>query len=192
MGSNPPIRTDRVGLLLDQLTDAVQLSRARIDGITADELAWEPHDDMWSIRPRSAATSPDAYGPGDLVLDRDESLDPFIGGSFTTAVWRIGHLASSYAGRWEWTFGDRTEPPDQIVDFTPDGSLVERLWDEIDRWVAAVDALNDEQLDQVGFSQYPDGMDRHLPFITIVRWMNRETIHHLAEVALLRDLYERR
>ncbi len=32
-------------------------------------------------------------------------------------------------------------------------------------------------------------MDRDLPLIAIVRWMNRETIHHLAEVALLRDLY---
>ncbi len=190
MSSDPPIRTDRVGLLLDQLTDAVQLSRARIADITTDELTWEPHDEMWSIRPRWAATSPDAYGPGDLVLDRDESLDPFTGGPLTTAVWRIGHLASSYAGRWEWTFGGHTEPPDQIVDFTLDASLVERLWNEIDRWVAAVDVLHDDHLDQVGFSQYPDGMDRHLPFITIVRWMNRETIHHLAEVALLRDLYE--
>ncbi len=190
--SHIPVRTDRIGLLLDQLTDSVALSRARIDGITDSELTWEPHPGMWSIRARGAATSPDAYGPGAHVLDRDNSLDPFCGGPLTTAAWRIGHLVSAYAGRWEWTFGDRTTPPDDLVDFTADGALVQRLWDEIDCWVAAIEALCDEQLDQVGYSQYPDGMDPDLPFITIVRWMNRETIHHLAEVALLRDLYRGR
>jgi hypothetical protein len=187
--TTPPVRTDRVGLLLDQLTDAVMLSRARIDGITTDELTWEPRPDMWSVRQRDQATSPHAYGPGHHVLDRDDDLDPFAGGPLTTAGWRIGHLVSAYAGRWEWTFGQRSTPPDELVDFHPDTTLVDRLWNEIDRWATAIEHLDDEHLDEVGYSQYPDGMDRHLPFITIVRWMNRETIHHLAEVALLRDLY---
>jgi hypothetical protein len=185
----PPLRTDRIGLLLDQLGDAVTLSRARIDGISDAELCWEPHVEAWSIRPRGHAASPDAYGPGDQVLDRDHGLDPFAGGPLTTAAWRIGHLVSSFAGRWEWTFGQRQTPPDDLVDFRPDTSLVDRLWTEIDRWTNAIELLEDEHLDEVGYGQYPDGMDRHLPFITIVRWMNRETIHHLAEVALLRDLY---
>lgn len=190
--SAPPLRTDRIGLLLDQLTDGVMLSRARIDGISAEELGWEPRPHMWSIRPRDQATSPHAFGPGDLVLDRDDRLDPFVDGPLTTAAWRIGHLVSTYAGRWEWTFGPRTTPPDELVEFTLDATLVDRLWAEIDRWAAAIEDLEDAQLDQIGFGQYPDGMDRELPFITIVRWMNRETIHHLAEVALLRDLYTSR
>jgi hypothetical protein len=96
---------------------------------------------------------------------------------------------SAYAGRWEWTFGDRSTPPDDLVDFHADTTLVDRLWDEIDRWAMAIEDLGDDALDRVGYSQYPDGMDTELPFITIVRWMNRETIHHLAEVALLRDLH---
>jgi hypothetical protein len=187
----PPIRTDRVGLLLDQLTDAVALSRIRIDGITDDELAWEPHPDIWSIRPRDKAVSPDAFGPGALVLDRDDGLDPFAAGPLTTAGWRFGHLVSMFAGRWEWSFGDHSTPPDELVDFVVDTRLVERLWDEITRWGESVETLDQAALDQIGFSQYPDGMDARLPFITIVRWMNRETIHHLAEIALLRDLYRR-
>ena len=36
---------------------------------------------------------------------------------------------------------------------------------------------------------YPYGLDPEIPFIGIIRWTNRELIHHLAEVALLRDLY---
>ena len=188
----PPLRTDRIGLLLDQLTDAVQLSRARIDGITSDELTWEPHPDMWSIRPREEATSPDAYGPGAYVLDFQRGQNPFAGGPLTTAAWRIGHLASAFAGRHHWTFGARSTPPGDLVDFTADTSMVDRLWNEIDSWVADIETLDDDQLDEVGLSRYPDGLDEQLPFIAIVRWQNREAIHHLAEVALLRDLYERR
>ena len=40
-----------------------------------------------------------------------------------------------------------------------------------------------------GYGAYPYGLDPQLPFIGVVRWTNRELIHHLAEVALLRDLY---
>jgi hypothetical protein len=75
------------------------------------------------------------------------------------------------------------------VAFQPDITMLERLWAEIDRWTTAVADLNDDQLDEIGFGQYPEGLDPYLPFIAIVRWMNRETIHHLAEVAVLRDLY---
>ena len=52
--------------------------------------------------------------------------------------------------------------------------------------------MTDEQLDVPGFGQFPYGLDPQLPFISIVWWMNREFIHHSAEIALLRDLYLRK
>ena len=49
-----------------------------------------------------------------------------------------------------------------------------------------------EQLDTVGFSQYPYGSDPDDPFITVLSGANLEFIHHMAEIALLRDLWRAR
>jgi hypothetical protein len=62
----------------------------------------------------------------------------------------------------------------------------------VDRWIASCETLTDEQLDPPGFGANPYGMDPQIRFIG-VRWRtNREFINHMAEVALLRDLYPRR
>jgi hypothetical protein len=52
--------------------------------------------------------------------DHDTSINPFAAGPLTTIAWRIGHLTSGFAGRWEWTFGGRTIDPKLMVDFSPD------------------------------------------------------------------------
>ena len=187
------IRTDRVGLLVEQLTESAMFSRERLDGMTDEEFCWEPASSMWSIRPRNDAITPAAFGPGEFVMDFDPSGDPFAPGPLSTIAWRIGHLLSGFAGRYEWTFGSRSIDPKLVVEFSTNAEdMMSRLWAEIDRWVAAVEQLTDEQLDMVGFGQYPQGLDPELPFIGIVRWVNREEIHHLAEAALLRDLYRTR
>ncbi|HEY0521092.1 MAG TPA: DinB family protein [Ilumatobacteraceae bacterium] len=184
------IRTDRVGVLVDQLTDSKDFSADRLAGLTRDEYLWEPHRGMWSIRQRGEAKTPDAYGPGDWVLDHDTSISPFDAGPLTTIAWRIGHVASGLAGRWEYTFGQRTADPKSLVDFGPDpDEALACLWSSTDRWAASIETMTDEQLDVPGFGTYPYGLDAEIPFIGIVRWVNREFIHHLAEVALLRDLY---
>ena len=147
---------------------------------------------MWSVRRRGEAATPDAYGPGEWVLDHDRSINPFAAGPLTTIAWRLGHLTSGFAGRWEWTFGSRTIEPKLMVEFSPDpGAAMEALWEWVDRWAASLETLTDDQLDIPGYGAYPYGLDPQIPFIGIIRWTNRELIHHLAEVALLRDLYAR-
>jgi hypothetical protein len=80
-----------------------------------------------------------------------------------------------------------------LVDFTPSATLaLERLWPLVGRWRDSVAAMTDEQLDKPGFGQYPWGLDPEIPFAGIVWWTNRELIHHLAECALLRDLWRAR
>jgi hypothetical protein len=111
----------------------------------------------------------------------------------TTIAWRLGHLHSGFAGRWEWTFGERRRQPDLLVDFTPSASLaMERFWVEVDRWHFSVAAMTPEQLDTPGFGQYPDGSDPDEPFATVLVDQNLEFIHHMAEIALLRDLWRAR
>ncbi len=184
------IRTDRVGLLVEQLTESAMFSRERLAGMTDEEFCWESAAGMWSIRQRADAKTPNAFGSGEYVMDFDRSGDPFAPGPLTTIAWRVGHLLSGFAGRYEWTFGSRSVDPKEVVEFSTNAEeMISRLFSEIDRWVAAIEAMTDVQLDMVGFGQYPQGLDPQLPFIGIVRWVNREAIHHLAEVALLRDLY---
>jgi hypothetical protein len=184
------IRTDRVGLLLDQLDTSLEISRARLAGMSDEEYLWEPTPGAWSVRRRGEQITPDAYGPGDYVLDLVRQPDV---SSPTTIAWRLGHLLNCFAGRWEWTFGSRSVPPEDIVEFTPSAdTALDQLWFQVERWRRDVDTLSPDQLDTVGFGQYPWGLDAKLPIIGIVWWLNREFIHHAAEVALLRDLWPHR
>lgn len=181
------IRLDRVGLLLDQLASSVELSKQRFAGLTDEEYLWEPASPSWSVRRRGEAASARAYGPGEWVLDLDRDSDPE---PVTTIAWRLNHLTWGFAGRWEWTFGARKTEPKELVDFSPVAAVaLGQLWEQVDRWATSVETLTDEQLDVPGHGQFPYGLDPRLPFVGILWWVNREFIHHAAEVALLRDLY---
>ena len=205
-------RTDRLGVLLDQLDFAREIAQARLDGLvspaslpkgeplpprtgdgplTNEEYLWKPAPGAWSIRRRGEAASPRPFGPGGWQLDgATGDPDPT---PVTTIAWRLGHLHSDFAGRWEWTFGERRRPPDQLVDFSPSAAVaLERFWVQMDRWRDSVAAVTPEQLDTVGFGQCPWTDDAEVPFITVIWEANIEFIHHMAEIALLRDLYRTR
>jgi hypothetical protein len=180
------LRTDRLGLLLDQFVISRDIARERVKGMTDDEYLWEPVPGCWSIRRRTKAT-PHAIGGGEWVLERvhPEPTPPPL----TTIAWRLSHLYLSFTLRWEWAFGGRSMLEDG-VEFTPStAEAFDRFWALTYRWRQSLEALTDAELDQVGFSQYPRGLDPQLPFIATVWWTNRELIQHTSEIALLRDLY---
>ena len=111
----------------------------------------------------------------------------------TTIAWRLGHLHYQFAGAWEWTFGERRQDPKQMVEFSPSAAeTLDRFWPVVDRWRADVGTLTDDQLDTIGLSQYPYGSDPDDPFISVLSGANLELIHHMAEIALLRDLWRAR
>jgi len=183
-------RTDRLGLLLDQHATSCDIARARLEGLTDEEYLWEPAPGCWSIRRTGETNTATAHGAGEWVLDftRPEPQPP----PFTTIAWRLGHLYSGFSLRWEWAFGGRKKLADAI-ELTPSADqALNRFWKLMDQWRASLAAMTDEQLDMVGFSQYPYGLDPQLPFIATVWWTNRELILHTAEIALLRDLWTAR
>ena len=110
-----------------------------------------------------------------------------------TMAWLLGHLYHGFLTRYEWTFGARQADPMTMADFTPSASAaLERFWALLAQWRDGIAGLTDEQLDMIGYGQYPFGFDPHIQFIAIVWWTNRELIHHTAEIAILRDLYAAR
>jgi hypothetical protein len=184
------LRTDRVSLLLDQFDASIQISRARMDGLTDAEYLWEPVPGAWSIRRRGETSTSGAYGKGRWRLDfeRDEPQPPPV----TTIAWRIGHLYSGFLLRWEWTFGGKRRLWGS-VELAPHADEAQaQLWSMLARWREDVGNLTEVQLDTVGLSQFPHGLDPNLPFIGIIWWTNRELIHHTGEIGVLRDLWAAR
>jgi hypothetical protein len=205
-------RTDRLGVLLGQLDRTREIAQARLDGLvspaslpegdplpprkvdgplTDGEYLWEPAPGAWSLRRRGEAMSPRPVGPGEWLLDgASGDLDPT---PVTTIAWRLAHLHVGFAGSWEWTFGERRRDPHELVDFSPSAAVtLERFWAAVDRWRDSLAAVTDEQLDMVGFCQHPHSDAAEFPFITVISEGNLEFIHHMAEIALLRDLYRTR
>jgi hypothetical protein len=185
-------RIDRTGVLLDLLTTSAEIARERLDSLTDDEYLWSPVPVYWTLRPRGdPAGAPDASGPGEWLIDDEEHVgEP---APFTTIAWRLGHLANGFASRSEWSFGAHRVDPDDVVDYAPtaEGGLAV-LWEAVQRFRDGVAATTEAELDRVGYSAMPHGLDPHVPFCSIVWWQTRELIHHTAEAALLRDLYAAR
>lgn len=163
--------------------------RPRLDGLTDDEYRWEPVPGCWSLRPRAEAATPMAAGAGDVVADFavPEPDPPPV----TTIAWRLAHIAIGVFGmRAANHFGDggvSYETTDWPL--TARGGLA--LLDEhYDAWSRGVHALDETALARpVGPAEGPFAPR---PFAELILHINREAIHHGAEIALLRDLYARR
>lgn len=161
--------------------------------MTDAEYRWEPVPGCWSVRRRA-----DGPGVGAKVLvgagewGRDGGRPRPYPPPFTTIAWRLGHLSEMLALRADWTTGSHSLTNDQYRFHGDASSAIAALADGAGGWRAAVASADDESLDRVGRSQYPDGSDPEDRFIDTVWWVNQELLHHGAEIALLRDLYRAR
>jgi hypothetical protein len=173
--------------LLDQLEWHWQNHlRPRLDGLTDEEYLWEPVPHCWSLRPRSEATTSMAAGAGEVVADF--AYPEPVPAPFTTIAWRMAHVAIGVLGmRAANHFGEGG------VDYqTTEWSLtavdgLALLDHHYDAWITGVRGLDESGLARPcgpaegPFSEYP--------MATLVLHISRETIHHGAEITLLRDLY---
>jgi hypothetical protein len=158
----------------------------RLVDLTDDEYFWEPVEGCWSIRPRRDARTAMAAGAGELVIDFEypEPSPPPV----TTIAWRLGHVLVGLFGlRTASHFGG---PPInyQSAEWPADAAAAVAAVEKAYRaWIEGVSGLDESALGRpVGPAEGPFA---ELPMATLVLHINREAIHHLAEVLLLQDLY---
>jgi DinB superfamily len=162
--------------------------RPRWQGLGDEEYFWEPVDDCWSVRRVGESQAPVQAGSGDWRCDYGpESTPPPV----TTIAWRLAHIIVGI-------FGERCHshfdgPAISYQDFAYAGAAAEAL-EQVDagydRWINGVRSLGENGLQrECGPAEGPYA--EH-PLSELVLHINREAIHHGAEIALLRDLYAHR
>jgi hypothetical protein len=164
--------------------------RPRLEGLTNEEFFWEPVGGMWSLRP-----GPDGAMAMDGVGVVEPSPPPV-----TTIAWRLVHVAvGCFHSRASTFFGDGSVPADATM-FDPrhlpatlPSTAAEGL-ELLDRsyawWRDGIAVLDDAQLaEPLGPRGAYFAGD---PMAGLIAHVNRETMHHGAELCLLRDLYRDR
>lgn len=178
------------GLLVDQLDwHWTTFVRPHLDVLDDARYLWEPVPGCWSIRGRDETTGPVVEGPGDTVLD--ERWPPPEPPPLTTIAWRMAHIAIGVFGQRavnHFRADGLRELPQTSVDWpiTAAGGLA--LLDHwYDAWIGGVRELGDEGLARpCGPAEGPYAAE---PLAALVLHINREALHHSAEILLLLDLY---
>lgn len=164
--------------LTEQLVDQLdfhwtQALRPRLEGLSDDEYFWQPVPDCWTVHPDGAVDF--AYPP-----PRPEP--------FTTIAWRMAHvIVGVFAMRSHNHFGG---PPADYQSWryaTDAATALRQLDEEYDRWITGVRGLDAHALARP--CGPAEGPYAEYPMAALVLHINREVIHHGAEIACIRDLY---
>jgi hypothetical protein len=160
--------------------------RPRFEGLTDEEYHWERVPGMWGIRPRGTSQAPISASGGEFTAGfayPEPSPAPV-----TTIAWRMTHLivgcfgqrAASHFGGPEVSYETYSYPG------TADAALSE-LDASYARWMDGVRGLS--AADLLRPVSPAEGPYAEFPMANLVLHINREALHHGAEIALLRDLY---
>lgn len=150
-----------------------QQLRPRLDGLTDDEYFWEPVPGCWTVRPNGA-----------IDFEFPQPVPP----PFTTIAWRLAHVIVGVFGmRNASHFGG---PAMDYQSFAYARTAAEALG-QLDAvyagWIDGVRSLDAEALSAP--CGPAEGPYAEHSMATLVLHINREALHHGAEIALLRDLY---
>jgi hypothetical protein len=144
-----------------------------LETLTDEEYLWEPVPGCWSIRPSGPG------GRGEFESWPDPQPVPV-----TTIAWRLSHLAVGVFGlRASHYFGDGSLRHENAERPLTAKEGVAYFKEQAQQWRSHI-----ERLDEEGLAR-PVGEPEHAPVASLVVHVNREALHHLAEVSLLRDLY---
>jgi hypothetical protein len=155
--------------------------RPRLDGLTDDEYLWEPTPGAWTIHP-------DAQ-PEQRI---DWAYPAPTPASVTTIAWRLTHVIVGCLGQRSAShFGG----PPVDYDSHPYARTAREALGQLDReyarWLAGVRGWAADGT--MGVPLGPaEGHFADDPRGALVLHINREVIHHGAEISLLRDLWAHR
>ncbi|SJM60646.1 DinB family protein [Gulosibacter sp. 10] len=161
--------------------------RGRLAGLTDEEYFWEPVPDCWSLRPRGTSRAPITGGSGALEIEF-AAPEP-VPAPFTTIAWRLGHIVVGILAVRNATHFGREQTDYFAFEYAETAQrALEQVEEELARWQEGVASLGEEGLAKpCGEGDFADW-----PMSALVLHINRELIHHFAEIALLRDLYLQR
>lgn len=164
--------------------------RPRLEGLIDAEYFWEPVTDAWNVRPRGTGHPGLARGrAGDFTIDFD--FPPPEPTPVTTIAWRLGHLiVGCLLARVHGHFGGPAVDYETHPYAGTAAEALAQLDDAYAAWIEGVKSWGTTGLaEPCGPSEGPFADE---PRTVIVLHINRELIHHGAEIALLRDLWAHR
>ncbi|WP_063063619.1 DinB family protein [Nocardia violaceofusca] len=179
--------TDWNTLLREQIDwHWTQQLRPRLDGLTDDEYFWEPVPGCWNLHPRGTGSAPIQGGSGAMTIDF--AFPPPEPAPFTTIAWRLGHvIVGVLAVRNAAHFGRAATDYHSFEYAETAKDALAQLDSEYATWLEGIGSLDEDGLNRACGAA--EGPYAEFPFSALVLHINRELIHHLAEVCLLRDLY---
>ena len=147
--------------------------RPRLDGLADDEYFWEPVKGCWTVHRDGAIDF--AYPP--------PQPEPF-----TTIAWRMAHVIVGVLAMRNHFHFDGPPADYQSWGYATDAqTALSQLDDAYARWNSGVRSLDADGLARrCGPAEGPYA---EYPMFALVLHINREVIHHGAEIACLRDLY---
>ena len=160
--------------------------RPRLAGLTDVEYRWEPVPGAWNVRPRGTGTAPIGLGAGEFTLDfaRPQPVPPPV----TTIAWRLAHIIVGVLGmRVASHFGGPGVNYDTHRYPGDAATALAQLDTAYAGWVAGVRGLGADGLARP--CGPAEGPYAESSMAELVFHINREVLHHGAEIALLRDLY---
>ncbi len=178
---------DQVDQLIVQTGWAELRLTQRLAGITDDEYLWEPVDGCWSVRRREEAISSKPQGRGEWAFDKsdDEPSPPPL----TTIAWRLMHLVDVLGSYHDHLWG-AGEVEYNWLEVQPHAAAGVALWEQhTAAFATALRAEDDDALRrEVRIPWWPEAAPRWRVVANVIT----ESVHHGAEIGLLRDLYRRR
>ena len=147
--------------------------RPRLDGLTDDEYFWQPVTNCWTVHPGGAI---------------DFAYPAPSPAPFTTIAWRLAHVIVGVLAMRNHSHFDGPPADYQSWPYATDAATaLTQLDDTYTEWITGVRSLS--AADLARRCGPAEGPYADYPLSELVLHINREAIHHGAEIACLRDLY---